>query len=413
MSRRTWFRVCSTPFLVAALVAVASSTSAGWARDFIVTSSGDHGDVKPGKGFCAAPGMCSACTLRAAVEEANAFPGEDRILFNGSGTITVASGQLTITDDLTIEGNGAYSTILRGVSGDGSGSGHRLFLVSDSNTNVHLDVVLRDLQMRDAGDLDESEDGIGGAIANHESLTLERVWLRDNRAFGCGAVYNVGWLVVIDSTFTGNFTSESGEGGAICHSTSRTTTILNGTFVGNTAFRGGAIFVTGSSIGPELEIVSSTFVDNVQLPGEPESSSAIYVGNGTTDIDQTLIYGSCFIHAAAVVAGEGNIEGPGDSCLSAASSNTPNASRADLHLGTLGGYGGPVPTILPGSASWAVDPVGSPTACSDFDARGEPRPIGSCDVGAVERQLDDPESGPLFYDGFESGDTGEWSAAVP
>jgi len=45
---------------------------ASHALDLVVTSNGDDGDANPGNGFCAAPGMFASCTLRAAVEEANA-----------------------------------------------------------------------------------------------------------------------------------------------------------------------------------------------------------------------------------------------------------------------------------------------------------------------------------------------------
>ena len=79
----------------------------------------------------------------------------------------------------------------------------------------------------------------------------------------------------------------------------------------------------------------------------------------------------------------------------------------DFHLGTLGDYGGPVPTMLPGDQSLAVEPPLSFATCPTLDARGMPR-VSRCDVGAAERQLNDPQSGPLIADGFESGDTSAW-----
>jgi len=71
-------------------------------------------------------------------------------------------------------------------------------------------------------------------------------------------------------------------------------------------------------------------------------------------------------------------------------------------------YGGPVPTVLPGSQSLAFDSGGT-AVCPPLDALGEPRDE-DCDTGAAERQPDDPESGPFFADGFESGDTGAWAS---
>jgi hypothetical protein len=64
--------------------------------------------------------------------------------------------------------------------------------------------------------------------------------------------------------------------------------------------------------------------------------------------------------------------------------------------------------MLPGSQSLAVDPPLSFASCPTYDVRGDPR-VGPCDVGDVERHLDDPEAGPVFIDGFEFGNTSAWN----
>jgi len=81
---------------------------------FTVNSSGDQSDVTPGDGICATPG--GTCTLRAAIQEANALPGSDTILFNIRGTggscpslVTIQPGSDLIIDaadnnGLTIDG---------------------------------------------------------------------------------------------------------------------------------------------------------------------------------------------------------------------------------------------------------------------------------------------------------------------
>ena len=60
---------------------------------FLVTTTADNG----------------AGSLRSALLAANAVSGADTILFSSSvhGTITLTSGELSITDDLTIAGPGA------------------------------------------------------------------------------------------------------------------------------------------------------------------------------------------------------------------------------------------------------------------------------------------------------------------
>ena len=77
-----------------------------WAASFTVDSTGDDPDASPGDGTCATAG--GACTLRAAIDEANANPDADTIAFDiaGSGvhTIVPAGGLPFITAPLTIDG---------------------------------------------------------------------------------------------------------------------------------------------------------------------------------------------------------------------------------------------------------------------------------------------------------------------
>src|SRR5437773_5930490 len=73
---------------------------------FTVTSAGDESDVTPGDGLCAiAPD--GPCTLRAAIQEANASPGTDSIHFNlppaGGYVISPASALPAIVDSLVID----------------------------------------------------------------------------------------------------------------------------------------------------------------------------------------------------------------------------------------------------------------------------------------------------------------------
>ncbi len=71
---------------------------------FVVNSTDDSPDDFPGNGFCLTD--AGFCSLRAAIEEANAYPGADTINFAVSGTITTGS-TLSITGDVTIDGSTA------------------------------------------------------------------------------------------------------------------------------------------------------------------------------------------------------------------------------------------------------------------------------------------------------------------
>src|SRR5436190_23146065 len=95
--RRSALLVPLTLFtLVASFFQAIPASAAG---PFIVNSSGDTADVNAGDGFC--DDGTTACTLRAAIQEANAFAGQDTIQFSigtGAQTIAPASQLPTITD---------------------------------------------------------------------------------------------------------------------------------------------------------------------------------------------------------------------------------------------------------------------------------------------------------------------------
>ncbi len=63
------------PFLSGAAILLAATVAS--AATFRVDDASDAVDLTPGDGVCATAG--SVCTLRAAVQEANALPVEDRI----------------------------------------------------------------------------------------------------------------------------------------------------------------------------------------------------------------------------------------------------------------------------------------------------------------------------------------------
>src|SRR6266404_7208434 len=96
--------------LASLLLAVAPAAAA----TFTVNDTADAVDAAPGNGSCATAG--GGCTLRAAIQEANANTGPDTITVpDGTYMLTIAgrdedsaaTGDLDITDDVTITGAGA------------------------------------------------------------------------------------------------------------------------------------------------------------------------------------------------------------------------------------------------------------------------------------------------------------------
>src|SRR5216117_1327519 len=113
--------------LLAAAMAVAAllgSPAPALGASFTVNATHDAVDASPGDGVCADAG--GACTLRAAVMEANALPGADeislpagfyRINIEGADEDAAASGDLDILEDVRIRGPGHDAAIIAAASG--------------------------------------------------------------------------------------------------------------------------------------------------------------------------------------------------------------------------------------------------------------------------------------------------------
>src|SRR5712692_9164441 len=94
--------------LLMAIFCLFAGADLATAAQFVVNNTADEEDFSSGDGVCeTAPGN-GVCTLRAAIEEANATAATDTIAFNipGSGPYTIrpTSALPTITDPVTIDG---------------------------------------------------------------------------------------------------------------------------------------------------------------------------------------------------------------------------------------------------------------------------------------------------------------------
>src|SRR5438552_2553079 len=160
--------------LASLLLAVAPAAAAM----FTVNDTADAVDAAPGDGTCATAG--ARCTLRAAIQEANAHTGPDTIMvpagtylltIAGRGEDAAATGDLDITDDVTtITGAGAASTIL-----DGNGI-DRIFEIA----NPAAVVAISSLTIRNGDPGPVPGDADGGGVYNQGTLTLTDVIVADS-----------------------------------------------------------------------------------------------------------------------------------------------------------------------------------------------------------------------------------------
>ncbi len=217
----------------------------------------DAPDANPGDEVCETAAGNNVCTLRAAIMEANAYPGADTIQLQPGATYVLTlpgddqaahTGDLDILEDLTIEGAGAT------VDGGGDAVKDRVIQVYNQNAAVQL----FDLTITNGKPVQN-----GGGIYNYGTLTLTNVTVRDNWTgnYGGGILDAGGDLTLINSTVRDNECSCIGAGISIAHST---LTLLNSTISGNDSIngRGGGLDIYGQNNSSTVLIVNSTISGN-------------------------------------------------------------------------------------------------------------------------------------------------------
>jgi CSLREA domain-containing protein len=314
-------------------------SAAAFAAEFVVDSTTDAADASPGDGVCAT--AKGRCTLRAAVMQSNATPGKNTIRVpEGIYRLTLAdpsnpaeidappflsaTGDLAITNDVDIIGQGANETIVDGnqidrvfdvppagsnptvtISGltirngnpgvpasataffQGGGGGVRNFggtltlkddIIRDNrvvmpgaaaggvlNANVtHLiNVQLIGNTVLPGTQGPNGQNGSGGAAFNFNGLlTLDHVVMRDNTAETGGGLNSFATTTLSDVTVSGNSSTVAGAGGLI-NARAGVMTLNNVTLSGNhSAQDGGAIANAGVSLTMTNVTVSGNTATN-------------------------------------------------------------------------------------------------------------------------------------------------------
>lgn len=139
-------------------------------------------------------------SLRAAIEQANASPGKDTIVFskyfNTPHTITLATGELHISDSVKIRGPGADRLTI-----DGNGS--RIFTIDDFTDGL-IQTEIRGLTLTGAN----VEQSLGSAVDCGESLVLTDSIITGNSGEAPINFYGHGRFVMNKVLVTGNFSDE-------------------------------------------------------------------------------------------------------------------------------------------------------------------------------------------------------------
>lgn len=277
-----WFLV------ICAIVALASTASA---RNFNIDTTADAVDAKPGDGACAdAEGRC---TLRAAIQEANASEDPDsldlaagtyKLDIESSGVPGIESGDLYVTETIAISGDGSDTTVV-----DGAGISRVFYVAKPMRDGTTVDI--SSLTIRGGkGDLGES----GGGVWNAGTLRLMDV-------------------VISDNTVSADERQSGGRGGGIFNSGSAT--LLNCKVEKNQAWEGGGIVNASGS----LTMVASSVSHNQSLTGA--GGGIINRGEATISISS--------IDSNDAIGGGGGIENIGKLTLA--------ASTVSSNHGQIGG----------------------------------------------------------------------------
>ncbi|MFZ5855463.1 MAG: choice-of-anchor D domain-containing protein [Chloroflexota bacterium] len=283
-------------------------------------------------------GTCDStnCTLREAINAANANDGDDQIVFTAglTGPIALDTSLPIITDNLVVDGQGAKITL--------EANGVRILVINSGVT-----VTVNAITFANGNDI-----VLGGAIFNNGTLTVTNSTFSDNKAFAGGGIANLGTLTIANSTFSGN--NASGYGGGVYNEMGMLT-IINNTFSGNSASKsgGGVYNKTGATLN-----YANTIIANSVTGGD-----CVNAGTLTTNTNNLVEDHSC------------NSTFDGDPMLDALADNGGSTLTFDL-----------LPDSLARDAG--LDAVCAAAPVNNLDQRGETRPDGPhCDIGAFEAEF--------------------------
>ncbi len=292
-----------------------------------------------------------------------------------------------------------------------------LLATTDSGGGIRNDGVLALSHIEVSGNAAVGDFGYGGGISSGGELSITDGTISGNSAEqDGGGIFARRSLTLTDCTISQNSSAGSG-GGIYSFANFSTITMVNSTVsLNNANSDGGGIFAIAANI------YNSTIVGN-GADADADVNGGIGGGvfaqpGSTVNLSNTLVAGNTLFNApiyddcyGTLTSYRSNIFGEVSIfCTIAVGGGDGWTFLNSLaFLGQLDRNGGPTETIalLPGSN--AIDAGDSTLGCTGpvnevltADQRGAPRAWGvRCDVGAYE-------AGPLFFDGFESGDLAAW-----
>ena len=289
-------------------------------------------------------------------------------------TVTLTSGPLSISNDLTITGAGARATIISGNNNSG------VFSITGGNVSISGVTITH-------GSVPSGSGG-GVFVNNGASLTLADSTVTDNHVGAGregGGIFTYGSLTVLRSTIAKNGALGDRAGGIEVQpqTPGETFALINSTVAQNTlgaSGLGAGVYVNRGQAG--VTFTNDTFEGN----SAGGTGSALDLNNETapTTITNTIVLGggekSCTRVPTPSPSAGHNLEDQ-NLCKFAQTGDQVNANP---NLAALANNGGPTDTEALGPGSPAID-AGDDSGCPPTDQRGALRPTGPhCDIGAFE-----------------------------
>jgi hypothetical protein len=393
----------------------------------------EAGSAPPGTCSAAAPAIEGSCTLRAAIETANAA-GTAFAIDVPSGTYSLNLGVLDITDPggVAITGDSQLTTIV-----DGSGQVDRVFQLTGNGPQAQVSNLTISGGTAPTG-LGATDPGYGGGISvltNSASLVLVSVTVSNNAASRGGAgIDNFGRLWTTTSTVAGNVVTDAGSafvgGGGLANELTGSVNLADSSVIYNTItgagttsgsqFSGGGVVnfgtlavnggfisqnkinvptsvdpsntsegdgagitvvgpttlanltVTGNAVGPAVGAVNTTAIGggiNAAFGLSTVASSAIT--DNTVDSDSTSSGGAIAIQTGLVGITGTQITG-----------NSSSLTVGSLDTGSTSGGGG-VATVQGGSVAIASSTITGNTAAAATTVATPPGDTVSAGGGGV------------------------------
>lgn len=266
--------------LPAVMVLTCLLSAAANASTFPVDSLLDGVDQTPGDGVCQT--TVGTCTLRAAVMEANAWPGTDEIelpagvftfSLDGEGEDGALTGDLDLTESVTVIGQGSDLTAIDAAQLD------RIFeLVDGFKVHASLSDMTLTQGLIDTGSINARS---GGAmrIAADSEVHLQSVHFVDNTAGHGGAVWNAGRLIGHQVQWLHN--EGQGAGGALNNTgTGFEVQLSDCLFAHNIARSAGALVNTADFSGPRGQVT----LDRCAFVFNQSTNTGVVLNNTHTDM---------------------------------------------------------------------------------------------------------------------------------